>query len=288
MARAWRREVRGSRCLVTGASSGLGRAIATRLALAGARVILTGRDAGRLNAAVEAIRARGVPAEMLLTVAADLTDPNDRARLVDEVGRGFGGALDILVQSAGVGATGHLETHDESVIRRVFEIDVFALTEMARLALPLLMKGEHACMINLGSVVARRGIPGRPEYSAAKFAVAGFTEAVRAEWSKYDIHVMLFNPGFTATEFESNLVADTAVYPVTHRRTMTPEAVADALIRAVIRKRNEVTLTTSGRLLLLVNRLLPRFVDWGFRRWTYRLFPESPAALARRRRRRKA
>ena len=130
--------------------------------------------------------------------------------------------------------------------------------------------GRRWC--NIGSIVARRGLPGRSEYSASKFAVAGFTEAIRAEWARDGIDVLLLNPGFTATEFERNLVVDTAVYKTDHRRTMTADRVARATLRALARGRNEVTLSAPGRLLLLVNRLAPRFVDWGLGRWTRRLY----------------
>ena len=88
---------------------------------------------------------------------------------------------------------------------------------MSRRSCPLLRRGDRPSLVNLGSIVARRGLPGRSEYSASKFAVAGFTESIRAEWAKFGIHVLLLNPGFTATEFEQNLVVDTARVPTDHR-----------------------------------------------------------------------
>lgn len=276
-------EFRDRRCLVTGASSGLGRAIAGRLAAEGARVIHTGRSAERLEAAARAAIDAGADPSRVLTFAADLTVDDDRRRLLAFAEERFGG-LDIAVNSAGVGATGHFETHDPSVLRQLFEINVFALAELSRGLLPLLRRGDRPSLVNVGSIVARRALPGRPEYSASKFAVAGFTESIRAEWAKYGIHVLLINPGFTATEFEKNLVVDNAVYPVSQRRTMTAEQVADAVLKAIRKRRNEVTLTLSGRTLLAVNRLLPRFVDWGFGRWTLKLYPDAPVLQARRRR----
>jgi short-subunit dehydrogenase len=127
-------------------------------------------------------------------------------------------------------------------------------------------------LVNIGSIVARRALPGRSEYSASKFAVAGFTESIRAEWAKYGIHVLLLNPGFTATEFERNLIVDTARVATAHKRVMTADEVAARTLEAVLRGRNEVTLTAEGRWLLLVNRLAPRFVDAGFARFTRRVF----------------
>jgi len=271
-----RRTFRGARCLVTGASSGLGRALAEHLARAGARVVLTGRSADRLGEVVDGLTAGGVDPSALHAVPADLTLADDRRRLVAMASERLG-ALDLAINAAGIGAYGHFETHDESVLRQLFETNVFALAEMTRAVLPLLRLGDSSTLVNLGSIVARRGLPGRPEYSASKFAVAGLTEAVRAEWAKYGINVLLVNPGFTATSFERNLVIDNAVYSTSHKRTMTPDAVAAATLRAVLRGRYEITLSAPGCFLLFMNRLSPRLIDWGLNRWTLRLYPDAPA-----------
>ena len=122
-----RRDFRDARCLVTGASSGLGRAIATKLAERGASVVLTGRSAQRLEQAGAELNSLDGRSGQALTVAADLTDPADRRRLFEVVSDRFGGALDLVVNSAGVGAYGRFESHDESVLRRVMEINLFAL-----------------------------------------------------------------------------------------------------------------------------------------------------------------
>jgi short-subunit dehydrogenase len=261
----------GARCLVTGASSGLGRAIAGHLVRAGADVLLTGRSLDRLDATARDLIAEGVGPESVPVVAADLTREDGRADVIRSAEDRFEG-LDLVVNAAGVGATGHLDTHDPSVFRTLFEINVFALVEMSRLSLPLLRRGDRPSLVNIGSIVARRALPGRSEYSASKFAVAGFTEAIRAEWTKYGIHVLLLNPGFTATEFERNLVVDTARVATAQKRLMTADQVAARTLKAILRGQNELTLTAEGRLLLLVNRLAPRFVDAGFARFTRRVF----------------
>ena len=270
------------RCLVTGASSGLGRSLAAALVHQGARVVMTGRSRDRLEAAAAPLRAE-FGESRVRWIAADLTSDADRDRLLEETASHFGGVLDLAINSAGVGATGHFDTHHPDVLRRIFAINLIALAEVSRGVLPLLQKSEHPSLVNIGSIVARRGLPGRAAYTSSKFAVAGFTESIRAEWAKYGIHVMLLNPGFTATEFDRNLLTDTAIYPVTHRRHMTPEAVASATLPAIQKRKNELTLTYGGRLLILVNRLIPRFVDWGLNRWTLHLFPDAPILQTRRR-----
>lgn len=270
-----RRSWQLARCLVTGASSGLGEALAEQLVKAGARVVLTGRSTKRLQAIVDRLIDEGSDPSRIVTIAADLTVEEDCQRLFDEIAGHFEG-LDLVINSAGVGADGQFETHDPAVIRQVFEINVFALADVCRRALPLLTLGNQPVVVNMGSVVARRGLPGRSEYSASKFAVTGFTEAIRVEWRRFGIHVLQVNPGFADTPFDQHLVANTARYSVAHLRVMAPAAVARATISAIERRRREITLTWQGKLLIWVSTIAPRFVDWGLTRWLFKYFPDAP------------
>lgn len=266
-----RRSYLDARCLVTGASMGLGRAIAERLVRRGARVALAARSADKLDEVARGLIADGAARDAVLPVVADLTDAEDRDRLFATIRERFG-ALDLVVNSAGVGMYGRFESHTEDDLRRIMEINFFALVEVTRAALPLLRLGQNPGLVNIGSIIARRALPGRSEYSASKHAVAAFTEAIRAEWATDGIQVLLLNPGFTATNFEQNVIVDTAIYKTQNRRTMSADDVARAMLRALRNGKNEVTLSGPGRILLMVNRLFPRFVDWGLGRWTRRLY----------------
>ncbi len=270
--RAWK----DTRVLVTGASSGLGRAIAERLVQLGATVVLTGRSAARLDALSSELERGGAAPDRIISVAADLTIEADRDRLFEVVERRLG-ALDLVVNNAGVGATGQFDTHEPSVLRRVFEINFFAMAEVCRAALPLLSEGNDPMMVVMGSINARRGLPGRAEYSASKFAVSGFVESIRIEWRRFGIHVLQVNPGFSATAFDDNAIVKTARVSVAEWRTTPPEEVARATIRAIEKHKREITLTAKGRLLVLANRIAPRFVDWGLARWLLRHFPDAPS-----------
>ncbi len=272
-----RRRFNDARCLITGASSGLGRVLTQQLAHAGAQIVATGRSQERLEALVRDLEASGVPAGRVTTCAADITDEADRHRLIEAVSERFDGALDLVVQSAGVGAYGRFMSHDPSVLRQIFEINFFALAELSREVYPLLKAGKDPSMLIIGSIIARRGLPGRSEYSASKHAVAGFIEAIRAEWTRDGIHVLMVNPGFTQTEFERNLLVDTAVYKVADRRTMSADEVARRTLKALSQNKNERTFSLQGRMLLLFNRLIPRFVDWGLGRWTRKLYADHLA-----------
>src|SRR5438270_6779944 len=158
-----RRSWNHTRSLVTGASSGLGKALAERLVRAGASVILTGRSAERLAATAQGLLRAQADPEKIIAFPADLTIEADRERLFDLARERFG-ALDLVINNAGVGATGQFDTHDPSVLRQVFEINVFAMAEVCRAALPLLAEGRDPVMVTMGSVNARRALPGRAEY----------------------------------------------------------------------------------------------------------------------------
>jgi short-subunit dehydrogenase len=272
---AHRRRWNETRSLVTGASSGLGKALAQHLARAGASVILTARSADRLSSVDGGLAEEGVDPARLVTFPADLTVDDDRRRLFELVGQRFG-TLDLVINNAGVGATGQFETHDPSVLRRVFEINVFALVEVCRESLPLLAQGRDPVMVMMGSVNARRALPGRSEYCASKFALTGFTESIRIEWRRFGIHVLQVNPGFTNTPFDDNAIVNTARVSVSHRRTMSPDAVARATLRAIESLKRETTLSWHGWMFVTTSLLAPGFVDWALTRWLLKHFPDAP------------
>jgi short-subunit dehydrogenase len=272
-----RRELAGMRVLVTGASQGIGRALAVAAATRGCKVIATARSAGLLNElAAEVQAANGT----ITTVAGDITNPADRQRMVDAAKEHFGG-LDILINNAGIGATGHFMETKPETLRQIFETNYFALCEMIRVFLPVLKQGQKPAIVNISSVVGRRALPARGLYSSSKFAVAGFSEAIRAELAKDGIDVVVVNPGLTRTNFSKNLLENTARISMEHQRGMTSEQVAEATLNAVAAGRNEVTLTFKGKLLVLVARFAPWVVDFFAKKKVRELFADEIAERER-------
>jgi short-subunit dehydrogenase len=265
------RKITGCRMLITGASQGIGRALALEAAKQGARVMAAARSDDLLAELAREAEALGHP---ILTVRADVTEPADRQKMVDECARAMGG-LDVLVNNAGIGATGHFADAAPDRLRKIFEVNLFGLTETTRVCLPLLKQGTTPAILNISSIAGRRGIPARSDYSASKFAVQGFSEALRAELAKDGIDVLLVNPGLTQTNFSKNMLEQKAKIKMDHLRGMTAEEVARRTLKALARGSNEVTFTWKGWLLVMVSRFLPWLVDKVTKRKVRELFKDE-------------
>ena len=243
---------------MTGASSGIGREIARELARQGATLVLVARREDRLRELAGEIATAGGRAEW---VAGDITDPALRAKAIDLAQTSYGG-LDILVNNAGVGAMGLFEDADPQRVRRIMEVNFFALVELTRIALPLLKRGRRPILVNVSSILGRRGVPHNTEYSASKFAVHGFSESLRAEWVRHGIDVLVVSPGTTETEFFDRVLERTGAPRWPEHRPIAATAVARAIVRAMRQGRHEIVPYRWGKVLLWLNRLSPRLVDF--------------------------
>ncbi|MBV9122468.1 MAG: SDR family oxidoreductase [Planctomycetes bacterium] len=268
-----KRELVGRRILITGASRGIGRALAKQAALQGARVAFTARTAPRLHEQAQAIVARGGEA---LPIPADITVAADRQRLLQTVVDHFGG-LDVLINNAGIASWCHFLQSSEEVVRQILEVNFFAPAELIRLAIPLLSRGHEPAILNIASLCGRRGLPGWSEYSASKFALCGLTEALRGEMARFDISVLLVVPGLTQTDLFEHLLRSEGRAHLQHDKAMPPEWVARQILEALRHNRPEVVLGQDAVWMLRLHRFFPGLVDWLLRRHIRQLY-EEPAA----------
>ena len=252
-----KRDLRNSRAIVTGASSGIGREVALELARGGGGVVVVARREKRLCQLVEQIAPLGTPVE---PIVGDVTDPETRQRAVDAAQAKLGG-LDILVNNAGVGALGLFQDAGPQRLRRVMEVNFFAVVEMTRLALPLLKQGVKPIVVNVSSVLGHRGVPYRSEYSASKFAVQGFSESIRAEFARPGIDVLVVSPGSTETEFFQSEIDRSSAPNWPKHKQVSAALVARQIVRAIRAGRHEIIPYRWGRLFCWLNRLSPRLVD---------------------------
>lgn len=247
----------GTAALVTGASSGIGAATARALAEAGARVALLARRKERLEALAGEIHRRGGEA---MVCPADVTDPVAIQTAVEQV-LGRWGRIDLLVNNAGQGLAAPLEATTAEELRNLLEVNLVGVLTATRAVLPAMRKQGSGHIINVSSVVGRRGIPFGSAYSATKFAMVGLTECLRQELPGTGIHVSLVYPIYT-TETEFHEVQAQKVRMPRRGPAQSARQVANAIVRCARRPRPEVYPYFPARILAVLSAFAPGFVDW--------------------------
>ncbi|REK05985.1 MAG: short chain dehydrogenase [Planctomycetota bacterium] len=258
-----RREIDGIRGILTGASSGIGQALARELALSGAQLVIVARRAERLEALAQELHDAPGRVEC---VPGDITLDQTRTAAIERARDAFGG-LDLVVNNAGTGAMGQFAETAPERLRQVMELNFFAAAELTRSALPLLVEGRHPIVVNVSSVLGHRGVPGYSEYCASKFAMQGLSESLRAEFAPLGIDLLVVSPGRTETEFFDSAIGAQG-RPWKELPTMTPEAVARQIAWAIRRGKHEIVISRGGKLLVWSSRLFPGVLDWVLARQT--------------------
>jgi len=262
-----RRDLAGLRVIVTGASSGIGYELALLLVERGARVVAMARRKERLQQLAEGVSA--TEADRFRWIAGDVTDSEVRKQALELCERTWGG-VDVLVNNAGIGGHGSFAAADESRLRKIMEVNFFAPAEFVRQALPLLRRGRTPMVVNIGSVLGHRAVPGKSEYSASKFAMHGLSDALRIELGREGIDVLLVSPSTTASEFFDVAIPTTAdggaeSAKIRRHRTfgvMTPRKVASRIVAAMQKGKREIILSAGGKALVWLDRLCPPLMDW--------------------------
>ena len=266
-----RRTLLGKRAIVTGASSGIGRELAVQLARQGVSLLLVARREEALQTLreeLESIASENSAAErfIIAIVSGDITEESVRAEILVAAKEKLGG-LDMLINNAGTSAHGRFASASEEILRRIMEVNFFSAAELTRSALPMLQKGNHPIVVNIGSILGRRGAPHNSEYCASKFALAGWSEAIRPELNKLGIDLLLVNPGTTETEFFDHVLATQGKTPWPKQKGVPVKLVARAVVRAIRKGKQEIIPSWKGRSLVWLNRLSPRLVDKLMRKW---------------------
>jgi NAD(P)-dependent dehydrogenase (short-subunit alcohol dehydrogenase family) len=252
--------------LITGGSSGIGRATALRLARYGARVAVTARNLKALDEVVSAAEAGGGQA---LSVAGDVTD-RDQCRAAVEATIARFGRLDILICSAGLSLRAYFERCSLIACERVMNVNFLGTLYMTHYALPHI-KETRGSLVALSSLTGLKGIPSYGIYGASKFAVRGLYESLRLELHRQGVHVGVVSPGFVDTPLRSHVLNGDgrpwAQPPPTPFRIWPVEKCVDQIIRLLYRRRAQIDLPGyAGRLFLLDQLFGSRLVDWLLRR----------------------
>ena len=243
-------------CVVTGASSGIGRELCQMLANENAIVLAVARRSERLQELVSAC-----PSDTVHPIVGDITDDSTRQQIADELAQFRGGACDLLVNNAGIGAIGPFAEASPDRLRKIMEVNFFAPVELARLLLPSLRKGNNSVICNISSVLGHRAVPDKSEYCASKFAMHGFSDSLRAELASENIQVTLVSPSTTKSEFFDQLIETDAASQSKSIGSWPPRRVAAAALRAIKSRRSEVICSIGGKALVYADRIAPPLMN---------------------------
>ena len=248
---------RGRVAVITGASSGIGLAVAQHLASAGAAVVLGARRSDKLDEAVATIRAAGGRAE---AVTMDVTAEGDVLRFISHAQSAFGG-LHIGVCNAGFGFYGSVEDTPPDVMRRMMEVNFIGTFLTARAVLPIFRRQGYGHLMMVSSIVGQRGIPAMSAYSATKAAQVGFAESLRTEFAGTGIEVSIVFPVSTRTEFRTAMHRDYGHSVAGLGPKQSADEVAQAMVEGMRKARPEIYPHMTARGLVVLNAIAPGFTD---------------------------
>lgn len=260
--------------IVTGASTGIGNAIAREFARNGSRVMLAARSADKLAGLEAELRGKGFEASSCVT---DVTSEEDCRHLIETTVARYG-TVHILINNAGISMRAMFSDVELSVLKRLMDVNFWGTVYCTKYALPYLLENKGS-VVGVSSVAGFHGLPGRTGYSASKFAMHGFLETIRIENLKQKLHVMIIAPGFTTSEVRKHALTangtEQGISPREEGRMMSPEHVARWVLKGIRKRKRNKILTWEGRFTALLQRIIPDIVDYAYY-LEMKKEPESP------------
>ena len=247
--------------IITGASSGIGLALAKAFADEGAKLALAARSIDKLNNLVSVLGEDGVEA---IAVKTDVSSEEDCKNLIEQTKQRFG-KIDVLINNAGISMRAAFKDVELDVLRKLMDVNFWGTVYCTKYALPSLLESKGS-IVGISSIAGFIGLPGRTGYSASKFAMHGFLETVRVENLKKGLHVLIAAPGFTASNVrKSALTADGSHQGETPRKEenmMSSEEVAKHVIKAIKKRKRTLILTfVEGKLTVFLSKIVPGLLD---------------------------
>ncbi|WP_321289084.1 SDR family oxidoreductase [uncultured Sunxiuqinia sp.] len=245
--------------IITGASSGIGKALAYEFASSGAVLVLAARRIERL----QQIKAELADSQVL-TVQADVSNELDCQKIIDQTIEHFG-KIDVLINNAGISMRALFSDLEVDVIKKLMDVNFWGTVYCTKSALPYLLKTKGS-VVGVISIAGYVGLPARTGYSASKYAIRGFLDALRIENLKNGLHVLVAAPGFTASEVrEAALTQDGSSQGKTPRnesKMMTAEECANKIAKAVKKRKRELILTfIEGKFTVFLGKFWPGLLD---------------------------
>lgn len=245
--------------IITGASSGIGKALALECASKGAKLVLAARRIDRLHELEQQLKNTEIE-----SVQADVSNEEDCKKIIDQAIVRFG-QIDVLINNAGISMRALFAELELDVIKRLMDVNFWGTVYCTKHAMPYLLKTKGS-VTGVISIAGYIGLPGRTGYSASKYAIRGFLDALRTENMKTGLHVLVAAPGFTSSEVRQvALTSDGSQQGETPRdesKMMSSEECARHIVHAILKRKRELILTfTEGKLTVFLSKFLPKLVE---------------------------
>ncbi|HNW99539.1 MAG TPA: SDR family oxidoreductase [Bacteroidales bacterium] len=246
--------------IITGASSGIGKALAIECASKGAKVVIAARNIEKLSETEKIIKQKNGE---VLSVKADVSHEEDCRNLINAAVQKYGD-IHVLINNAGISMRAIFEELDLKVIKQLMDINFWGTVFCTKYALPYLLKNKGS-VTGVSSVAGYKGLPGRTGYSASKFAMQGFLEVLRIETLKKGLHVLIACPGFTSSNIRNTALSKNGSMqgesPLNEDKLMTSEEVAKRIVKAIEKRKDRIVMTTQGKLVVTLNKFFPKLID---------------------------
>jgi short-subunit dehydrogenase len=260
----------GKTVLVTGGTDGIGLSLVLKYLSLGANVVTCGRSQQKIHA-LEA----EAPIGKLCVLNLDVAFERDCERLVNHAIQQFGG-IDVLINNAGISMRGLVEEGGKEmigVIKRVMDVNFYGLVFCTTYALPHLIKSKGV-IVGISSIAGYRGLPGRSGYSASKFALQGWLEAIKVELVEKGVHVMWVSPGFTASNIRNVALNKRGEAqgesPLDEKSLMDADTCAGIILNAIAARKRTVVMTFQGKQTVFLNKFFPSLADKLVRKFFFR------------------
>lgn len=247
--------------IITGASSGIGKSCAEEFARNGSNLVLGARQYLALCELAQDLEKRyGIKA---VAVQCDVSIESDCIALINQAIFSFK-RIDVLVNNAGISMRALFKDLDLKVLQNLMDVNFWGAVYCTKYALPELLK-QKGSVVGVSSIAGYRGLPGRTGYSASKFALNGFLEALRVENLKTGLHVMVASPGFTASNIRNVALAKDGTSQgetsMDEGKMMSSEEVAQIIVKGVEHRKRSLIMTSQGKLTVFLNKVLPGWLD---------------------------
>ncbi|MBW3467313.1 SDR family oxidoreductase [Arthrospiribacter ruber] len=246
--------------IVTGATSGIGEACALAFGKEGAKVAITGRSQVKIDNTLHRLQQQGITA---IGILADASSEEDNEKAAIETLKAFG-RIDILINNAGISMRALFEELDLDVFKKVMDTNFYGSVYATKYCLPEILKNKGS-IVAVSSINGYRGTPARTAYTASKYAMNGFFEALRTEVMKRGVHILVASPGFTSSNIRNNaLTADGNTQgesPRQEDKMMSADTVAKHILSATLKRKRDIVLTGQGKLAVFLNKWIPGTMD---------------------------